>query len=234
MKNFITVALILFILPVFAQVGINTTSPTKEVDIDGGLRVRELTNTKSLTLPVHSLPDGTLVNVAIDNDAPGLRFIGFLGSNLDLDQDQTFYDINLNQELVDLFDEYDTSTSLYKPVSNGTYKIEMDFDIGGFTGTSTDLDILIGMWDNTDNRWVLRRTFKHRDIQSDEFASARQESYGIANYLDLDSTHVYRFRIIGTYDSSVSSSDYDGILLRSNTGGTGSSVSTSFSIEKVK
>ncbi len=58
----------------------------------------------------------------------------------------------------------------------------------------------------------------------------RNESYGITNYLQLRQGHSYGFRIFTDYDSNVTR---DAKLKASNSGSTGTSLSTNFSIEKV-
>lgn len=224
--------LILVLVPLLvnAQVGINTTSPTKELDVNGDIRIRGLSNENGRTAPVSVLPDGTLVTVLNDNTAPGVKFVGFLSSDISLNTDYNFKEIILQHELVDVSNEYNNSTGRYSPVIDGYYKISMDFDIGDYTNSSNDLDILIGLWDFTANNWVLRRTFKHRDNNNPTLGSGRNESYGITNYLQLLHGHSYGFRIFTDYENNTTR---NAKLKSHNSGSTGTSVSTSFSIEKI-
>lgn len=226
----------LFVLfPFFlqAQVGIGTTSPTQTLDVNGNTRVRGLSNTAGRTVPVSALPDGTLVTTYSNNTAPGARFVGFLPADLPLDTQQTFKDIILSNELVDVLNEYDATTGRYTPSLTGFYKVSMDFDIGDYDNVTDDLDILVGLWDYTLNQWVLRRTFKHRGNNNPTISGsvARNESYGISNYLQLDSTHSYGFRINPGYNTN--NTTRTARLKAQNYGATGSSLSTSFSIEKM-
>ncbi|WP_130736840.1 hypothetical protein [Flavobacterium sp. J27] len=215
---------------VFSQVGIGTTNPTKELDVNGNVRIRGLSNTSGTTTPVSVTEDGTLVTGFNNVTAPGIKFVGFLSNDLSLNLDYNFKDIILSNELIDVLNEYNTTTGRYSPSIDGYYKISMDFDIGDYSNNSKDVDILIGLWDFTSNHWVLRRTFKHRDNNNTGMGSGRNESYGITNYLQLMQGHSYGFRIFTDYDNNVTR---DAKLKSSNSGSTGSSLSTNFSIEKV-
>ena len=217
----------------FSQVGINTTTPTKELDVNGDVRIRGLANSSSKTVAVYAKPDGTLVNSYSDPSAPGTKFVGFLNSDILLDQDYNFKEIILSNELIDVNSEYNGTSGKYAPMYTGYYKISMDFDIGDYSSDDYDLDILIGLWDFTNNNWVLRRTFKHRDNNSDSMASGRNERFGISNYLQLVKGHSYGFRIFSDYDTAITGSNRNAKLKFQNSGSTGTSLSTSFSIEKV-
>jgi len=226
---------ILFLLLVcplltFSQVGIGTTNPTQQLDVNGNIRIRGLSNVTGATTPVSVTEDGTLVTGYNNATAPGIKFVGFLSHDLSLNLDYNFKDIILSNELLDLLNEYNTTTGRYSPTIDGYYKVSMDFDIGDYTNNSKDLDILIGLWDFTTNNWVLRRTFKHRDNNNSGMGGGRNESYGITNYLQLRQGHSYGFRIFTDYDSNVTR---DAKLKASNSGSTGTSLSTNFSIEKV-
>ncbi|NHN25007.1 hypothetical protein FIA58_004880 [Flavobacterium jejuense] len=226
------IVLLLLVFPflIFSQVGIGTTNPTKELDVNGDVRIRGLSNNSGTTNPVSVTADGTLVTSLNNVTAPGIKFVGFLSSDLSLNLDFTFKDIVLSNELLDVLNEYNTTTGRYSPSIDGYYKISMDFDIGNYTNSSNDLDILIGLWDFTANKWVLRRTFKHRDNNNSGLGSGRNESYGITNYLQLLQSHSYGFRIFTDYEANT---NRDAKLKSHNTGSTGTSLSTNFSIEKV-
>lgn len=215
---------------IYSQVGIGTTNPTEQLDVNGNIRVRGLSNSSGTTTPVSVKPDGTLVTGLNDITAPGIKFVGFLSTDLHLNLDYNFKDIILSNELIDVLNEYNSSTGRYTPTMNGFYKISMDFDIGDYSSDTNDLDILIGLWDFTTNSWVLRRTFKHRDNNNSGLGNGRNESYGITNYLQLMENHSYGFRIFTDYENSVTR---DARLKANNSGSTGTSLSTNFSIEKV-
>jgi len=217
----------------FSQVGINTTSPTEELDVNGDIRIRGLANPNSRTVPVYVRPDGTLVNSYSDPSAPGTKFVGFLNSDILLDQDYNYKEIILTNELIDVNNEYDAGLGRYSPLFTGFYKISMDFDIGDYTTDNKDLDILIGLWDFTTGNWVLRRTFKHKDNNNSGMTDGRNESFGISNYLQLTAGHSYGFRIFTDYDPSITGSNRNAKLKYQNSGSTGTSLSSSFSIEKV-
>ena len=224
------VGLLMFIATTtgFAQVGIGTKLPTQTLDVDGNTRIRGLSNTTSKILNVSALPDGTLVTQVSDNNAPGVRFVGNLSTDLALTAN-SFFEIRLQNEIIDLLNEYTPTTGRYVPVASSFYKVSLDFDIGDYTSTTDDVDILIGLWNFTSNSWVLRRTFKHRNINLAGF-SGRNESHGISNYVQLIAGNSYGFRIFPTYSASATK---NAKLKFNNTGSTGPSISTSFSVEKV-
>lgn len=229
MKNLFTALMVgLFTFPILAQVGVNTTSPTQTIDVNGNARVRGLANLNSKVLRVSALPDGTLVTQISDNSAPGVRFVGNLNADLALTA-SAFFEIKLQSEIIDILNEYTPASGRYLPLVNSFYKVSMDFDIGEYTSTTQDLDILIGLWDFTTNAWVLRRTFKHSSSNLSGY-TGRNESYGISNYVQLISGHSYGFRIFPTYNTAATK---NAKLKYNNTGSTGPSLSTSFSIEKV-
>lgn len=233
MKYIFLVLASLCITTVYSQVGINTTNPTKTLDVNGDTRIRGLSNSENRTVAIYAKPDGTLVNSYSDPSAPGTKFVGFLNNDILLDQDFNFKEILLSNELIDVNAEYNSTTGKYTPLYSGFYKISMDFDIGDYSNDQYDLDILIGLWDFTTNNWVLRRTFKHRDNNNTTMTPGRNESFGISNYLQLTQGHSYGFRIFTDYDGSLNSGQRNAKLKYQNSGSTGTSLSTSFSIEKV-
>lgn len=216
----------------FSQVGINTTNPTAQLDVNGDIRVRGLSNMAGNGMYLHAQPDGTLVTQLTASGVSGLKFVGALDADLALNLDASFKEIILKTELVDIANEYDTTTGRFIPIENGFYKINMNFDIGNYTNSNIDLDILIGLWDFTNNRWVLRRTFKHRN--SNNGTTAKTESLGITNYLQLTAGVSYGFRLLADYDNTISPAPLrDASLMKNNTNATGSTLSTNFAIERV-
>lgn len=217
----------------YAQVGIGTTSPTQEIDIVGNARVRGLSNPNGLLLDVYAQADGTLVTALNNANVPGSRFVGLIESDILL-TDSNFIEIMLSSEFLDVLNEYDIPTGRYIPTVSGKYKILMNFDLGDYKETYYDIDLLIGLWDFADNKWIARRTLGHK-CQLTFSLYGRNEGYSYTNYVDLDSTHSYGFRVYPTYNASSSFVDPTNIcnMKAINTGSTGStSVSTTFSIEK--
>ena len=101
--------LIVFILIqsnlLFSQVGIGTTNPTEEIDINGNARIRGLSNTTGKTVAVSATPDGTLVTSNTSSSTLGIRFVGFLNNDILLDDTTTFFEIPLNNELIDILND---------------------------------------------------------------------------------------------------------------------------------
>jgi len=232
MKTIITLFFVGFFTSIsYAQVGIGTTSPTQEIDIVGNARVRGLSNANNLILDVYAQPDGTLVTSLNNANVPGARFIGLIDTDIALDTDMAFFEIILGTEYLDILNEYDTTSGRYTPAINGKYKILISFDLGEYLDTYYDIDILIGLWDFTDNNWVSRRTFGHK---SQNRWPGRNEAYNCVNYVDLDSTHSYGFRILPTYNLTSYFGALNLTMKALNSGSTGdTSISTTFAIEKV-
>ncbi len=232
MKNTLHLFAIIFINFTFSQVGIGTTSPTQTLDVNGQIRVRGLSNMSGNGMYLHAQPDGTLVTQLTATNVSGLKFVGQLDADIPLNLDAVFKEIILKTELVDISNEYNTTTGRFVPLESGFYKINMNFDIGNYTNSNIDLDILIGLWDFTNNRWVLRRTFKHRN--SNNGTTAKTESFGITNYLQLTPGVSYGFRLLADYDNTISPAPIrDAVLVKNNVSTTGSTPSTNFAIEKV-
>ena len=227
-----------------AQVGIGTDEPTRELDVNGNVRIRGLSSPSGEAAMVSVLPDGTLNTVFSQENAIGTLFIGLLDHDIPLDKPNystntppySFEDIIIDNELLDVNDEYNDITGRYVPITNGVYKIVVSFDIGDYQDPDLDVDILIGLWDFTIDQWVLRRTFQHHNSNigwyNNDTPDARNETFNFFNYINLTIGHSYGFRLIASYDDSI----IEGFAtLRSkNEGGTGASLSTIFSIIKIK
>ena len=230
-KKLLSGALLLFCINSFSQVGIGTTTPTKELDVNGNTRIRGLSNSVGKTVLVSVQPDGTLVTNLTDNNAPGIKFAGFLNADLALNTDETFKEIILGNELIDVSNEYNATTGRYVPLVNGFYKVSLDFDIGGYNNSTRDIDVTVGLWDFTNNIWVMKRSFKHKNNNNAAMPGARNESQGIVNFLQLAQGNQYGFRVFTDYDNTVTTRT--ALITFQNSGSTGTSLSTSFSIEKM-
>ena len=243
-KLLLVFAIIIY-LQTNAQVGIGTKNPTRELDIVGNVRIRGLESATGESGIVSILPDGTLSTVSSQERAIGVRFIGFLSKDMPLDSANystntppyAFEEIIVDDELMDIRDEYNTITGRYVPKVEGVFKVSSSFDIGDYFNEDNDIDILIGLWDFTEDKWVLRRTFQHHNSNINWYTSgddpdSRNETFSFANYIDLKLGHSYGFRIVASYDDSVTN-DFASLKSK-NDGGTGASLSSIFSIEKVR
>lgn len=232
MRNVLKLLAVVFVNFTFSQVGIGTTSPTQTLDVNGQFRIRGLSNMSGNEMYLHAQPDGTLVTQLTATNVSGLKFVGQLNADIPLNLDAVFKEIILKTELVDVSNEYNDVTGRFVPAEGGFYKINMNFDIGNYTNSNIDLDILIGLWDFTNDRWVLRRTFKHRN--SNNGTTAKTESFGITNFLQLTQGVSYGFRLLADYDNTILPVVVrDAVLVKNNVSVTGSTPSTNFAIEKV-
>ena len=201
-------------------VGIKTESPTRELDVNGSMRIRSIGNTQNVPEPVAVLPNGTLITAASSEGAPGVRFLGILQNDVStIDRELVDFAIPSAGEEIDLLDEYSVDSDgngRYVPKSSGFYKIFMDFDIGDYTDPSRHVDIIIGLadYDNmvtiTDNgverqspAWVARRVFRHRNDNNTDNSNALNTSYSTATYVNLTAGTSYGFRAFATHNRSV-------------------------------
>lgn len=95
----------------------------KNLDVNGNMRARGLSSSSGRTVTVSAMPDGTLVTGYSDPSAPGTRFVGFLNADISLNEDYNYKEIVLGNELIDVNNEYNTSSGRYSPVVSGYYKI---------------------------------------------------------------------------------------------------------------
>lgn len=234
--------LLLFVLVqstlLFSQVGVGTTNPTQELDVNGDARVRGLSNVTGTTQPVSALPDGTLVTAGSDPSSLGIRFVGFLTADIAFSF-QVFHDIVLGNELIDIFNEHNAATGRYVPSEGGFYEISMDFDLGDYDSTEFDSEVVMGLWNYTTNNWVVRRIHKHINTNIADITplfNGRSESYSGTNYVAMTAGNSYGFRAFPTYRTPADGvPTTDRISLRFESSGTsGTTLATSFSISRIR
>ena len=221
------------------QLSIGTNAPTRDLDVVDTVRVRGLRD-ESSTLAVSALSDGTLTTVAIDVNAAGVRFIGFLEEDVSLaptDGSGDFtHSVGIDFSAVfNPSNEYNESTNRFVPNSTGLYKVFLDLDITGYTQTNSDVLIIAGLRDLTDDpgAWVTRGIFRHRQTNVG-FAEARQGSYTRAGYVTLTQGRSYGFRVVAVYAPGSAVNTRTATLARENGGFTGSSQATTAGIERIQ
>ena len=203
-------------------VGIKTETPTRELDVNGSMRIRSIGNTQNVPEPVAVLPNGTLITAASSEEAPGIRFLGILQEDVSvMDRELVDFAIQSAGEEIDLLDEYSVDSDgngRYVPKSSGFYKLFMDFDIGDYTDPSRQVDIIIGLadYDNTTSitdpdtgeqsqspTWVARRVFRHRNNNNTDNSNASNTSYSTATYVNLTADTRYGFRVFATHNADI-------------------------------
>lgn len=218
MKQFF---LAICILPItlFAQVGINTNEPTKELDINGDLRVRKVLDSESsqdIALVVDK--DGVVKKSITDAS----QFKAYLASDFTSGSDNIIYKITNMNIIEDYSNDFDLQKSVFVPSYDGIYNIVI-------TITSTLSDNLVhnnsvvGLVDDTTNRWIMRFSIPKDYISS----------------LPLNSMAGVTNTFVGTASLKKGQSYYFGVssnmkLLYKPTGDTGEGIGTYFSIELLK
>lgn len=147
--------LLVLSMPVFSQVGINTTAPTASLDINGNLRIRaidEETNpvTKSLIAKdsvlvtsgeiVKSIPSKEIINSVLLSAVKG-GFSGPAASSITLGS--SYEDIVFDNEEFDLNDEFDVSTGVFTVKQDGIYQVSVQINSGGAIAISDDYGVCI-------------------------------------------------------------------------------------------
>jgi len=165
MKANLTLLALALLTNTYAQVGINTNSPTKSLDVNGDARIRQIDDVTDS--PSHLLTtddDGnikkvetTIVSSGIPaNYSPKLAGIFRLTTDLSCTAICNRRAIPFNQNVL-TNDEYlqINSNGVYTILSTGLYQFTVQFGVNGVTANS---DIIIGIL-NTSGNWIGRATF---------------------------------------------------------------------------
>ena len=226
-------------------VGIKTKNTTQELDVNGNVRIRGLANPHNMPIQISALQDGTLVTSISAQATPGIRFVGVLGQDvIILDNQFDNIDILDSLELMDFLDEY--SGGRYVPRVSGFYNITIGFDVGDYLSTTEDLDILIGFWEYHNRpttsvgdenifggEWVARRVVNHRNNNNSDISDfAINTSYDNSTYVNLTAGRSYGFRVFGQYNTDIRGATLKATN-RETEGLSANPPVTSFSIEKV-
>ncbi len=149
------VLIFVFSIPVFSQVGINTTSPTASLDVNGDLRIRtieEETNplTKSIIAKdsvlvtsgeiVKSIPSKEIINSVLLSAVKG-GFSGPAASSITLGS--LYEDLVFDSEEFDLNDEFNVSTGVFTAKQDGIYQVTVQINSSSAIAVSTDYGVCI-------------------------------------------------------------------------------------------
>ncbi|GEQ87029.1 hypothetical protein ULMS_25370 [Patiriisocius marinistellae] len=133
LTNFFKCAFLLIATQSVSQVGINTVDPTATLDINGDLRIRTVENEINYELAKDSLlvisRNGKLKSISssavfnsLEKSLVKSRFV--TSNEIDVNLISGVAQIlPFNDELIDIYEEYNTSTYTFTPKKNGYYKI---------------------------------------------------------------------------------------------------------------
>ncbi|WP_333660314.1 hypothetical protein [Chishuiella changwenlii] len=210
-------ALLLLPISIFSQVGINTNTPTKSLDINGETRIRQIDD-----LPIKPnyvlVPDtdGTVKKALSSSIGTDPQYSPKLAGIFRLNNDFTCSTcerriIPFNENVV-VNNEYIqvVSNGVYNVVDPGLYQFTLQV---GTNGVTVGQDIIIGIV-NTAGNWIGRATFSYAN-------TARQYKVFTAT-LQLNAGHRFSMAI------NAASGSVQGL----QTGTTGTGSLTNFSVVK--
>jgi hypothetical protein len=241
MKKKLLLGLVSFPLFAVAQIGINTSTPKKQLHVNGSLQVtNELNVGGSASAAGNAGAAGQYLKSNGSGAAPTWENIAGVapGSNgtviaingqLVIAQemmiqmtadfadpgDGTANEIgNLNKEIIDNESRYtgNTTTNSFTVSANGVYQIIMNSQLATAVGSSP----VIGIWDNTDNKWVAR---------VNDVTTGTLQTYTLITSIDMLASHTYSFRVAATGAVTVK---------YQSAGGTGAGPITQVSLKRLK
>ncbi|MGH1516827.1 hypothetical protein [Chryseobacterium sp. JK1] len=242
-QNLLLIGLSMFPLLAYSQVGINTPTPQKTLHVNGSL---QLTNELNVGGDASTTGNAGTVGQVLKSNGPGLaptwqtltgvpnatgtviavngQFVVAQEINVQMTGDflnnslSTVNPIgNLNNEIIDnenLYTGTGTANS-FKVSTDGTYAITMNTQLITTLGTSP----VVGIWDNTNNRWVARVN----DIFTAPTGSP--QTYTLITSIPMLAANTHSFRVFNTENTTVRAF---------SSGGTGSGPITQMSLKRLK
>ncbi|MDN3692458.1 hypothetical protein QWZ06_09320 [Chryseobacterium tructae] len=234
---------LLISLSIFGQVGVNTATPQKTLHVNGSLQLVKELNVGGTSSTAGSAGDAgqvlksngpdaapTWQNLAGVPSSTGTVIVvngQFLVAQEIIEQMSADYTEigtgpavsigNLNNEIVDNENLYTGSgtTNSFKISADGVYQITINAQLSTTNGTYPT----IGIWDNTNTKWVAR--------VNDQFAAPTGglQTYTLLTSIPMLAANIYSFRIANT--SSVT-------IRHLSSGTTGSGPITQMSLKRLK
>lgn len=200
-----------------AQVGINTSSPTATLDINGALRIRSTPESTSLD-DINLVIDAN-GNVGKQLNARRGIFRGYL--NADFITGATGSSINkiLNwNEIDDPNGDFTPATGIFVAPVSGLYEVVITTTI--ITTDTTNVNYVVGLAGDN-NKWVMRFSITDEYIEgADSNAGGATSFIGVVHLTEGNSYH------FGTTNNTK--------ILSNPSGGSGSGLGTFFAISLIK
>ncbi len=244
--NLLLIGLLMFPLSAYAQVGIKTKTPQKTLHVNGSLQVTNELNvggdastagnagTAGQVLKsngpglaptwqnVAGVPNATGTIIAVDG-----RFVVAQEISVQMTADFTVASGlgvvqigNLNNEIIDNENRFTgtATTNSFTVSSDGTYSITMNTQLNTTAGNVP----VIGIWDNTNNRWVARVN----DTYTASTAGQILQTYTMITSIPMLAANTYSFRL--------AASAVDTTIKAFSSGSTGSGPITQMSLRRLK
>lgn len=217
MKNYTYILLIAFIsLQLKAQTnfGINTTSPTSTIDINGTMRARNLstpqpynssdllvwadagvlkTTNKDKVFPTIPIQTGTLMS-------DGNNVIVAPEFEVQMNNDQSFTSStpsvisNLNVEILDNLQEiglYGFQNGTFKVDNTGYYSVFFNLQVNNTANNNP----VFGIWDDAAGKWITATNdYYSATITDPNYTAERMQSYTIYTSVKLEANKTYTVR----------------------------------------
>lgn len=200
----------------YSQVGINTDTPTKELDVNGEVRIRTVeisTSTDDISLVVDS--EG-VVKKNIQSTKGILR--AYLSSNFNAPQNaSTIYKVTNWNVLNNPDSSFDSSTGIFTAPVSGLYKVTYTATIMQ-NGNNPQTNIVLGVVDNSTKKWITRFSIMKGNTTTNSVGNANT----FVGLLKLNSGDQCYFGASG-YVS----------ILSNPSGDTGQGIGTYFEIELI-
>ncbi len=208
------------------KMGIGAISPSNKfhvVDTSDPVRFEGVQNTNATN--VSSLvidPSGVVKTSFLQR----IKFGGYITTNFSMSQPSTGNSIAkviIDNEQIDLENEYDTSTGLFTPLETGVYIWEFATSYFGTNAVDNDFGVsaeraVIGVASNSTNLWVARANIEN---------STDTRYFLAKGIVTLTAGTSYYFGLAAPVNKSMT-------LVASPTGATGSGIGTYFSFTRLK
>ncbi len=244
--NLLLIGLSVFPLLTQAQVGINTPTPQKTFHVNGSLQV---TNELNVGGDASTAGNAGTAGQVLKSNGPGVaptwqtiagvpnatgtviavngQFV--VAQEISVQMTADFVHTpqgsvpstigNLTNEIIDNENQFTgtATANSFKVSSDGTYAITMNTQLTTTGGTVP----VIGIWDDTNNRWVARVN----DTYTASTGGQILQTYTLITSIPMLAANTYSFRIANTADTTVRAF---------STGSTGSGPITQLSLRRLK
>lgn len=149
----LTTFLAVYAVVSFAQIGIKTENPTAMLDINGDLRVREVTPSTS-TKDLHLVIDE---NGLVKTSLIGATLLrGYIDQDFIAGTDVAIYKVNNFKVIDGDLSQIDAVNGIFTPKVTGLYSIESTLTLTPTQDLSGIKNIVCGVVDNATGKWIMR------------------------------------------------------------------------------
>lgn len=218
---FIVVLFTIYATSGFAQIGIKTLDPTSAVDVNGDLRIREITQSNSTNDRYLVIDENGLVKTSLVTP-PLLR--AYLNNDFTAGDDASKIYIVNDLNVVDgLSSQIDAVNGILTPSISGIYAIETTLTIATTNAAPATKNTVFGIVDNATGKWVMRFSIPSLFVYYLGADSPQGSAYSFTGAVELTEGNKYSFGITG-----------DMKILANPTGSSGGGIGTDLSIELIK